>query len=169
MFIGKERLPALAQRSRVRSAGLVEFEDPSHASSHRRRGFHLGARACGVRLEILFEQSGEFLRGCIVSRFVSPAFARTQDFRRHARALDNNVETEYWIALSFCGGERAAVNGVNDGARVFEADAFAGAISAAGPTGVDEPNARLVVAHLLGKQLGVFARMPDEKWSAEAG
>ena len=61
------------------------------------------------------------------------------------------------------------MNGVDDRACVFEADAFAGPVSAAGPTGVDQPDPRLVLPHLFRKQLGVFARMPDEKWSAEAG
>ena len=55
---------------------LVEFEEQVLPPSHRRRGLHLGARACGVGLEILVEQGRELLRGCVVGRFVRPAFAR---------------------------------------------------------------------------------------------
>ena len=40
--------------------------------------------------------------------------------------------------------------------------------AAAAPAGIHEPDARVVLAHLLGEQLGVFARMPDEERSAEA-
>ena len=35
---------------------LVEFEEQVLPPSHRRRGLHLGARACRVGLEILVEQ-----------------------------------------------------------------------------------------------------------------
>jgi hypothetical protein len=35
---------------------LVEFEEQVLTSSHKRRGLHLGARACGVGVEILVEQ-----------------------------------------------------------------------------------------------------------------
>ena len=137
-------------------------------SRHGRCGFHLGARTCGVGLEVLVEQPSELFRGSIVRSFVGPAFARPQNFRRHAGALNDDLETEYWIARGFRLRESAAVNSVDDRACVFEADAFAGAVSAAGPPGVDQPDARLVLSHLFRKQLGVFARMPDEKWSAEA-
>src|SRR5262249_27507731 len=98
-----------------------------------------------------------------------PTFARPQDFRGNAGNFGDDVETEDWIALRLRLSESAAMNRVDDRARVFETDPFAGPVRAACPTGVDQPNARLVFAHLFREQLGVFARMPDEKWSAEAG
>ena len=42
------------------------------------------------------------------------------------------------------------------------------AVGAAAPAGVHEPDARVVLPHLLREQLGVLARMPDEERSAEA-
>ena len=57
---------------------------------------------------------------------------------------------------------------VDDGARVLEADALADAVAAAAPAGVHQPDAGVVLAHLLGEQLGVLARMPDEERPAEA-
>ena len=56
-----------------------------------------------------------------------------------------------------------------NGARVLEADAFAGAVGAAAPAGVDQPDPRFVLLHLRRQQLGVFARMPDQERAAEAG
>ena len=57
---------------------------------------------------------------------------------------------------------------VDDGARVLEADAFADCRGAAAPAGVDQPDARLVLAHLFREQLGIFARMPNQERPAEA-
>src|SRR5262249_36984732 len=101
--------------------------------------------------------------------FVGPAFSRAQNFWRDTGALDDDVETEYWIALSFRLGERTAVNGVDNGTRIFKADAFADPISTPTPAGVHQPDPRLVLSHLFRKQLGVLARVPNEEWSAEAG
>ena len=55
------------------------------------------------------------------------------------------------------------MNGVDDRAGVFETDALAGAGAAAAPAGIHQPDARVVLAHLLGEQFGVFVRVPDEK------
>src|SRR6478752_8782160 len=137
-------------------------------SRHGRCGFHLSARACGVRFEIFVEQRCKLFRGSIVCSFVSPAFAGAQDLRGHTGALSDDLETEYWIARRFRCREIAAVNSVNDCACIFETDPFADAISAAAPPCVNQPDARLVLPHLFRKQFRVFARMPDEKWSAEA-
>jgi len=59
---------------------LVELEEPAHASGHGRCGFHLGARACSVGLEVFVEEAGEFFCGGSVGGFVGPAFTRAQDF-----------------------------------------------------------------------------------------
>ena len=61
------------------------------------------------------------------------------------------------------------MDGVDDGAGVFEADAFADAVTAAGPAGVDQPDAGLVLLHLLRQQLGIFVRVPDQERPAETG
>ena len=80
----------------------------------------------------------------------------------------DDVEAEHRVALRLGVRQRAAVDRVDDRAGVFEADALADAVSAAAPAGVHQPDARVVLAHLLGEQLGVFARMPDEERPAEA-
>ena len=51
----------------------------------------------------------------------------------------------------------------------FEAHALAGAVGAAAPAGVDEPDACAVLLHLRRQQLGVLGRVPDEERAAEAG
>ena len=148
---------------------LVEFEEPAHASGFRRRGLHLGARAGGVGLEVLVEEAGELFRGGVVGGFVGPGVARDEDFRRHAGTLGDDVEAEDRIALGLGVRERAGVDRVDDGAGVFEPDALADAVAAAAPAGVHEPDARVVLAHLRGEQLGVLARVPDQERAAEAG
>src|SRR4030095_26890 len=87
------------------------------SSRRGRSGFYLGTRASGVGLEICVEQPSELLRGCVISRFVSPAFARAEDFCRHAGAFNDNVETEDWITFGLYLCQVAAVNGVNDRGR----------------------------------------------------
>ena len=64
---------------------LMELEEPAHASGFRRRGFHLGAGAGGVGLEVLVEETGELFRGGVVGGFVGPGVARDEDFRRARR------------------------------------------------------------------------------------
>src|SRR4029077_11193485 len=132
-------------RDRLR---LVQLEKPVHASSYGRCSFHLSAHTCGVGLKVLVESTSQLFRGSIVRSFVSPAFARTQDFRRHAGALNDDLETEYWITRRFRLRESTAVNSVNDRACIFEADPFAGAISPACPPGVNQADACLVLSHL---------------------
>ena len=78
---------------------LVELEEPVHASGFRRRGFHLGARAGGVGLEVLVEETGQLFRGGVVGGFVGPRIARDEDLRRHVGTLGDDVETEDRIAL----------------------------------------------------------------------
>ena len=41
--------------------------------------------------------------------------------------------------------------------------------AAAAPAGVHQPDARVVLLHLRGQQLGVLGRMPDQERPAEAG
>ena len=82
--------------------------------------------------------------------------------------LGDDIEAEDRIAFGLGFRERAVVDRVDDGAGVFEADALADAVAAAAPAGVHEPDARVVLPHLLREQLGVFARMPDEERPAEA-
>src|SRR4030095_11942151 len=135
---------------------------------YRRRRFYLRAGASGVALEVLIEKAGEFFRGGVVSGFVGPAFPRTQNFRRHIGAFCDNVETKYWIARGLRVSEGPGVNCVDDRSCVFETDPFAGTVSAASPTSVYEPHPCLVLPHFFCKQLGIFARMPNQKWSAEA-
>ncbi len=146
----------------------MQLEEPAHASGFRRRSLHLGAHAGGVSLEVFVKEAGEFFRGGLVGGFVGPRIARDEDFRRHTGTLGSDLETEHCIALGLGFRKRAVVDRVDNGACVFETDALADAGAAAAPAGIHEPNPRIVLAHLLGEQFGVFARMPDEKRSTEA-
>ena len=59
---------------------FLEIEEPVHPSGHGRRGFHLGARAGGVGLEVLVEEAGEFFRGGVVGGFVGPGVRAGRGF-----------------------------------------------------------------------------------------
>jgi Phage integrase family len=133
---------------------LVELEEPAHASGFRRRGLHLGTHAGGVSLEVFVKEAGELFRGGLVGSFVGPRIARDEDLRWHTGTFGSDLETEHRIALGLGFRERAVVDRVDDGACVFETDAFAGAGAAAAPAGIHEPDACVVLAHLLGEQLG---------------
>ena len=78
---------------------LEELEESVHRLGFRPRGFHFGARACSVGLEVLIKQPRELLRGGVVGGLVGPALTRAQDLPGHAGALSDNVETENRIAL----------------------------------------------------------------------
>ena len=58
-------------------------------------------------------------------------------------------------------GKRAGVDGVYDGAGQTQFHSRSGAVAAAGPAGVDEPDSRVVLLDLVGEHLGVFGGVPD--------
>src|SRR5208337_4115142 len=147
---------------------LVEIKQPARGSCRGRRGFHLGARASGVGFEVLVKEAGKLFRRGVVCGLVGPTVARTQEFRGHAGALGDDVEAEDRIALRLRARERSAMDRVDDGARVLQADAISDAVRTAAPSRIHEPDARFVLAHLLREELGVLARMPDEERPAEA-
>jgi len=103
--------------------------------------FYFVARTGGVSLEISIKQSGQLLGSDFVGRFVTPAFARTQEFRRHSGNLCDHVETKHGIALRFRPRDCTTMDGIDDCACIFKTDPFAGAISAACPTCVHQPDA----------------------------
>ena len=96
--------------------------------------------------KFLLNKPASFFCGGVVSRLVRPSFAWTQDFRWHAGDFRDDVESEDRIALGLGVRESAAVDRINDGARVLKAGAFADTISSPGPAGVDEPDTRIVFA-----------------------
>src|ERR1700751_2316303 len=117
---------------------LMELEEPAHASGFRRRGLHLSVHACGVGLEVLVEEAGELFRGGLVGGFVGPRIAWDEDLRGHTGTLGGNLETEHWIAFGLGFRKRAGVDCVDDGACVFETDAFADAGDTTPPAGAYE-------------------------------
>src|SRR4029453_4547692 len=142
---------------------LVEFEEPVHPSSRRRCGLALWARAGSIALEIFVEEPGEFLSGGIEGRFVCPAFARAQHFGWDFWDFGDDVEAKDRVAFGRRLGESATMDRVDDGACVFQADAFSGAVSATGPTRVHQPHTRVVFGHLLREKLGILVGLQHEE------
>lgn len=61
------------------------------------------------------------------------------------------------------------MDGVDDGARVFERASLARAVFSTGPAGVDEPAVDVVLRHALGKHLGITSGVEDDEGCAVAG
>ena len=78
------------------------------------------------------------------------------------------MQTEDRIGFGRSCPQRARVDRVDDRAGLAELHPLPDSRRPAGPAGVDQPDARLVLLHLLGEQLGVLAGMPDQERPAEA-
>ena len=66
---------------------LVQLEEPVHASSYGRRGFHLGARTCGVGLEILVEQRRRAFSRQHRTQICRPSFRAGAEFPQARRGI----------------------------------------------------------------------------------
>ena len=66
-----------------------------------------------------------------------------------------------------CALQLVAIDGVDHGPGVAQADSLADTISAANPTRVDQPDVRVVLRDFFRQQRGVLARMPDQERTAE--
>ena len=145
----------------------------------RRTGFCLFClrRSCadvragfvGVLGKVVVEHVHQFVGLCGVGGFVLPALFGTEDVIRYAAAFGDDGEAEARVGFARRVGEFTAVDGVQYGARVFEFDAFAGAVGATCPAGVDEPDVDVVFFDFFGEQFGVFGGMPNHEGRAEAG
>src|SRR5687767_1693109 len=133
-----------------------------------RRG-DLGTRLFRELQEILDEHIGELRRRAIVRVLVTPGRARLEDLRRHALDHERNLEAEDHVAAGGRGVELAAQRRIHHPPRERQGNPFASARRAAGPAGVDQPNARVVLAHLLAQHARVDGRVERHERRREAG
>ena len=60
------------------------------------------------------------------------------------------------------------MNSVNDRTGNLDGKTLTDAVGAAAPTGVDQPNVRIVLGHIFSKQISILRRMPNEEGLAKA-
>ena len=118
--------------------------------------------------EVFVEGLREFLSGFAISGLVCPTVFRKKNFGRDVRTRLRNAQAENVVGLIFDVVQRTVVNGVDDGARYLDGEAFANAVSSAAPTRIDEPDFRAVLIHVGFEKFSVFGRVPNEERRAEA-
>src|ERR1700694_4966456 len=96
-------------------------------------------------LEVLPEHLGELLRLRVVGGGVARGAARIEDLRGYARHRLRDREAEYRFRTRLHAVERPAERSVHHRARVTQLHALAHAVRPAGPAGVHEPHARVVL------------------------
>src|SRR6185436_10662161 len=92
-----------------------------------------------------------------------------EDAGRNVRAARGHVDVEDRIALVGDVVERAGERGVDHRARVRDLHARPDAVWTARPTGVHEPDVRVVFGNPIAEQLRVDVRIPHHEGRAEAG
>jgi len=99
-----------------------------------------------------------------------PALGWVEEIVWDVRAGLWNAEVEDCVGLVIGLCQLAAVDGVENGAGVFERAALAtGGGTSSDPTGVEQPGVDLVLLHLLGKHGGVLHWVKGEERLGEAG
>jgi len=107
-------------------------------------------RFARVLFKVLVEEFGELVDFVFKVGATSPRFGRVEELVWHARAALWHVQVEGVVCLVLCLGELAAMDGVEDGARVLERAALASSGGAsAHPAGVEEPGIGLVMFNLV--------------------
>ncbi|CAI8754899.1 NAD-specific glutamate dehydrogenase [Pseudomonas sp. IT-P171] len=120
-------------------------------------------------LEVLNEQPGQCFSGFIISSLVSPGITWVQQASLNARYGQWHVEVDGVEVLGFNTDQRAALDRCDHAASGRDVEAFADAVAAAGPAGVDQVDLGAEAADALDQQLCVFTGRTREERSAEAG
>ena len=116
---------------------------------------NLSAGAFLVGFEVIEKEIGEFPRTGIKGGLIAPTVAGDEDVGGDIGDFGDGLETEERVGFGGSFGEFSAVDRFDDGSGVFEFDAFADAVAAFDPAGVDEPDVDLVVLHFFGEEFGV--------------
>mmetsp|Transcript_5550 Transcript_5550/g.10467 ORF Transcript_5550/g.10467 Transcript_5550/m.10467 type:complete len:280 (+) Transcript_5550:706-1545(+) len=120
-------------------------------------------------VKVALEHRPEVHKGAHEVLLIRPLAARVENFRGHARARTWNPQIEHWGVGVVLLAQLAAVDGVDDGARVLQFNARPHAVPAPCPAGVHQPGVRGVRVHLLRKQRRIPIGMHDQEGSSEAG
>lgn len=122
-----------------------------------------------VLFKVLVEQGSELGDLLLEVRGTRPALGWVEDLVRNIGASLWHLEVEGLVILEFSLCELAAVDGVEDGAGVFEWTTLAtGGGTGAGPAGVEQPCVGVVVGHLLREHLCVTHWVQGQEGLCEA-
>lgn len=159
MYDNKERICARGSMQQMKNRGEERPELRSHRSGNP------WSSQANLLVHLLVEGSkgaiehaSELLDFLVEGILVGPRLAGVEDVGRNILNLggDGQAENvEVVVLILRQSGERAVVDGVDDGTSVFERAARAGAVLATDPTGVDEPAVGVGGAHPLGKHSSV--------------
>lgn len=118
---------------------------------HRPRIDNRLTAAILILLKIFLEQLGQLVGLSVIGFGIDPGLLGNKNFGRDIGAGDGDGQAENGVGYCLSGIQFAAVNGVYDGAGVFQL--YAGTCSgrAAGPTGADQPGMGVMVFHLFGQ------------------
>ena len=105
----------------------------------------------------------------IVGVGIRPGHLRRQDVRRHAFDGGRDAEAEALVLVQVVHRNAAAERRIEQRARDLDRHALADAIGAAGPSGVDQPAIRPVLADEVEQQVAVVDRPARHEGGAEAG
>ena len=141
---------------------------PRGGSASRPRLYHV-LRHGSIFLEVVGKSLCKSLCGFVIRRFVRPGVLRSEYLRGNVRTALRYVYVEQRIEIVFDVIEVTVQRRRDHGSREFEADPLAYAVTAAGPSGVDEEDVGAGAAHALAEHLRINARIEREERSAEAG
>src|SRR5690606_24037757 len=135
----------------------------------RAGGADFVADVLGVLLEVLLEKLRQMRRLAVIGVLVVPGAARVEHLGGHVGDADRHLQAEDWILAELALPQRAVERGVDHGAGVGDLDPRTGPVWAAGPAGVDQPDAGLMALNLLAQQVTVARRRQGHEGRAEAG
>lgn len=137
---------------------------------HRRSGKNLGGSLSAVFLEVLIEELTQFVNLILEAGRAGPAALGVEQFAGDVGAGLGDVEVEGVVGLVLDVGELAGVDGVEDGASVFERATFAaGGAASTDPAGVQQPSVSLVLGDLVSEHAGVAHWVKGQEGLGEAG
>ena len=113
----------------------------------------------GEVLEILDEERSQLVGALLVGFLVGPCVLGVQQTIVETVDVLRNEQVERFHEGGFAVHEFVVEDGRDDGTGIFQREAFAHAVAAAGPAGVHEVGGGVVLGEFLGELLGVFGRV----------
>src|SRR5439155_5772633 len=128
-----------------------------------------GRETIGVQREIIRKHPGQHPRLLVIGSRIRPRRARLEELRGDVGAGRRHRDTEDRVADGRNTVERAAQRGANHRPGVVDVHPLAGAVRAAGPAGVHEPDRDVRAGQPLAQHPRVLAGMARHERRPEAG
>lgn len=119
--------------------------------------------------EVFFETRRKFGSLAIKRFFVGLGYVRDKQRIRDSGAVDGRMQPEMGISNHFNIVKESTNGSTHHHARIIDIDAFAHAIRAARPSGVDEVATHLMSLNALAQEVSILDRRQREEGRAKAG